>query len=58
MSFQMETILNSMLLEPLLDLLHNASPGLLELRRVLWPLRVHIGAVRCPLDEDGWVPIQ
>ena len=44
---------NSVLLEPLLDLEHDVAPRHLKLRRVLRPLRVHVGAVRRPLDEDG-----
>ena len=44
---------NSVLLEPLLDLEHDVAPRHLELRRVLRPLRVHVGTVGRPLDEDG-----
>ena len=44
---------SSALLEPLLDLEHDLAPRHLELRRVLRPLRVHVGAVRRPVDEDG-----
>ena len=40
-------------LEPLLDLEHNFPPRHLELRRVLRPLRVHVGAVGRASDEDG-----
>ena len=39
-------------MEPLLDLEHDLPSRHLELRRVLRPFRVHVGAVRRPVYED------